>query len=524
MTSLEGTFSRLGMVAAADGVASQAGAFVLQRGGNAVDAAIATSAAMAVVAPHLCGMGGDLFALVSENGVVSALDAAGRAGSGADAAAMRNEGLTVMPLHGDIRTVTVPGCVAGWTELHRRFGQISLDELLAPAIRLAKDGFAASPLLCGSLNRINPSLRENFSELITQVAGSGSLVCRPGVARTLRAIAVNGSDAFYKGEFGDGLLAIGHGLFSPIDMGNARATWVTPLVAKIYDKNVYSIPAPSQGYLTLASLGLAQQLDLPQNADDPHWAHLLIECATAAGYDRPDVLHERADLAEVVRTRSQQINLIDPNRASKRRRLGANGDTTYLCVVDSQGMGVSLINSNASGFGSGLVEQLTGINLHNRGLGFSLQQGHVAELAPGHKPPHTLCPALITNNDGSLRAVLGTMGGDAQPQVLLQIITRLLHNQQLNEPFSAINAGRWALRGPTTGFDSWTGDQPATVQLEGHAPAQWLQQLAAYGHKVELRGAYDSAFGHAHGIIVRDDNTLVGGADPRSVVGSCVGI
>lgn len=512
------------MVAAADGLASQAGALVLQRGGNAIDAAIATSAAMAVVAPHLCGMGGDLFALVSENGVVSALDAAGRAGSGADAAAMRNEGLTSMPMHGDIRAVTVPGCVAGWTELHRRFGQISLDEVLAPAIRLAEDGFAASPLLCGSLRGIIPSLRENFSELITQVAGSGSLVCRPGVARTLRAIAANGSDAFYKGEFGDGLLTIGHGLFSPIDMDNARATWVTPLVAKIYDKNVYSIPAPSQGYLTLTSLGLAQQLDLPQDADDPHWAHLLIECSTAAGYDRPEVLHDQADLAAFVRTRSQQVSLIDHQRALNRRGPGANGDTTYLCVVDSQGMGVSLINSNASGFGSGLVEQLTGINLHNRGLGFSLQQGHVAELAPGHQPPHTLCPALITNNDGSLLAVLGTMGGDAQPQVLLQIITRLLHNQQLNEPFSAINAGRWVLRGATSGFDSWTGGQPATVQLEGHAPAQWIQKLAAYGHKVEMRRAYDSVFGHAHGIIVRDDNTLVGGADPRSVVGSCVGI
>jgi gamma-glutamyltranspeptidase/glutathione hydrolase len=194
-----------------------------------------------------------------------------------------------------------------------------------------------------------------------------------------------------------------------------------------------------------------------------------------------------------------------------------------MCAVDKNSMGVSLINSNASGFGSGLVEQQTGINLHNRGLGFSLVKGHQSELTAGRQPPHTLCPALITRKDGTLFSVLGTMGGDAQPQIVLQIITRLLRHRQFAEPESCVNAGRWALRGPTTGFDTWTASESPTIQIEGHAPNNWISELAARGHKVEQRAKFDSGFGHANAIVVLDDATLVGGADKRSVVGSCQG-
>ena len=176
-----------------------------------------------------------------------------------------------------------------------------------------------------------------------------------------------------------------------------------------------------------------------------------------------------------------------------------DGDTTYLCVVDGDGMGVSLIQSNASGFGSWLAEPNTGINLHNRGLGFSLEAGHPAEIAPGKRPPHTLSPALATRGN-DLVSVFGTMGGDAQPQILLQIAARLFHHGQ--SPDRAIRSGRWALSGPTTGFDTWTAPDGPIVDVEAHAPAAWVADLTRRGHSVREVRAYDNSFGHAHAIVV----------------------
>lgn len=525
MTS--GAQSRFGMVASADGAATQAGSHILALGGNAVDAALATSAAMAVVAPHLCGMGGDLFALVHVNGQVHALDAAGRAGSGVNAQQLRDEGAREMPFHGDLRTVTVPGAVSGWIALHERFGTLEISTILAPAIRLAEEGFAASPLLSASLSMMNPRFAPNFAELTGQATHAGARVQREGVARTLRAICRGGPSAFYLGEFGEGLLAMGKGVYSPHDFEAARAEWVDPLSIDAWGHRVWSIPAPSQGYLFLAALGVLGSLDIPSDpefANDPQWAHLLIEAVTAVSHDRPRVLHDNADLATLLPSLVNRASLVDPSLASVRPTPTDDGDTTYLCTVDRHGMGVSLINSNASGFGSLLVEPRTGINLHNRGLGFSVERGHPAEVAPGRKPPHTLCPSVITRSDGSLFSVLGTMGGDAQPQIVLQLVTRLLLHAQSRFPWEVVDAGRFALRGPVTGFDSWTSTRPPMVQIEGHAPDAWLSGLADRGHAVERRGRFDSGFGHAHCIVVRDDGSFAGGADPRSIVGSCAGL
>jgi len=519
-----GAHSRHGVVASADGVATQAGAHVLALGGNAVDAAIATNAAMAVVAPHLCGMGGDLFALVHTNGTVHALDAAGRAGSGVDAAQLRAEGHREMPFHGDLRSVTVPGAVAGWMALHERFGTLPLSTLLTPAIRLAEEGFPASPLLVGSLQLMPSAYKPNFAELASQALTAGSPIRREGVARMLRAIAAGGARAFYCGEFGDGLVRMGAGLYSASDLESASAEWVKPLSYAAFGHEIWSIPAPSQGYLFLAALGVVEQCDLPDDPDDAQWAHLLVEATTAVSHDRPTVLHDRADLAAVIPSLVTRATMVDPSLASVRPVSANDGDTTYLCTTDRNGMGVSLINSNASGFGSLLVEPSTGINLHNRGMGFSVQSGHPAEVAPGRKPPHTLCPAVITRNDGSLFSVLGTMGGDAQPQIMLQIITRMLRHGQSRFPWDTVNAGRFALRGPKTGFDTWTATSAPVVNVEGHAPDAWASGLADRGHAVERRGRFDSGFGHAHAIVMRDDGTMAGGADSRSIVGTCAGL
>ncbi len=182
---------------------------------------------------------------------------------------------------------------------------------------------------------------------------------------------------------------------------------------------------------------------------------------------------------------------------------------------------MSLIQSNASGFGSHLIEPNTGINLHNRGIGFNLVEGHPAEFGPGRRPPHTLSPALATRS-GRLASVFGTMGGDAQPQILLQIAARLFRHGQ--SPATAIDAARWILHGPDTGFDTWTGAGGPLVHVEGHAPGDWVDALARRGHRSEERPAWDSGFGHAHAIVVEPAGMFAGAADPRTVVGSAAGL
>ncbi|MFM9086182.1 MAG: gamma-glutamyltransferase [Acidimicrobiia bacterium] len=535
-----------GLVASADAQATRAGVAALADGGNAADAALATSAAMAVVAPHLCGMGGDVFALVARDGRVEALDAAGRAPSGADAAAMRAEGLREMPMRGDLRAVTVPGAVAGWVELHRRHCTMPLARLLAPAIELAERGFAASPLLVGALGAVPAAHTAGFADIAAQARAAGARSTRPPVGAARRASAAGaraGGDAgargareaHYLGAFGRGLRAMAPQLYAESDLAAARADWVAPLSLDAWDVRLWSMPAPSQGYLWLAAAAGAAALgdELPDDPDDPRWAHALVELSTAVGHDRPEALWDGADLAGrlgglVDRCRTVASGgLVDPARASARPMRGADGDTTYLCAMDDSGMGVSLINSNASGLGSLLVEPSTGINLHNRGLGFSLAAGHPAEYRPGAAPPHTLCPGLVTSADDAqeCRAVLGTMGGDAQPQIVLQLLARLFGRGagplDAARVAAAVDAGRWALRGPSTGFDTWTSGRAPTVQVEGDAPARWADGLAALGHEVERRGARDSGFGHAHVVARGADGALVGAADPRCVVGAC---
>jgi len=509
------------MVASADGLATQAGMTILAQGGNAVDAAIACNAAIAVTSPHLCGMGGDLYALIHDGVGVHALNATGRAGAGSSAAALRAEGHEQMPFRHDIRTVTVPGCVDGWIALHERFGRLPLARVLDPAIRLADDGFPASPLLVGVLAVLDSAAREQLIEVVEQATRPGSRVRRSGVARALRSISEHGRDGFYLGEFGHGLRRLGDGLYSESDLSTPGSTWVTPLSRDAFGKTLHTMPPNSQGYLLLAAAGLAEQLDLPGDTQSEHWAHLLIEAAKAAAFDRPTVLHDNADGSALIEAAALRLPSIDREIATRRTAPAFDGDTTYLCVVDDQRMGVSLIQSNASNFGSWLVEPSTGINLHNRGLGFSLEQGHPAELAPGKRPPHTLSPAMATNPDGSLAGVFGTMGGDGQPQILLQLAARIFHHAQ--SPAAAVHAARWVLNGPTTGFDTWSAPQGPHVLVEGHAPADWRAGLEARGHAVRIAAPYDSAFGHAHAILVEPDGMLCGAADPRCRIGSVAG-
>ena len=494
---------------------------MLRAGGSAADAAIAASAVLAVTCQHMCGMGGDLFALVHTPGDAEphALNASGRAGSGADPEAMRRDGHTIMPMRGDVRSVPVPGCVDGWVALHERFGRLPLAEVLEPARRYADDGFSASPLLAWSIPVI-ADVRD--SDDYPRDAKPGTIIRRPGVARALEAIGRDGRDAFYRGEFGKGLLGVGNGEYTEDDFASPNADWVQPLKASAWGRDLWTIPPNSQGYLTLASAWIADQLELPSDPSDPSWAHLLVEASRQAGFDRNEVLHEHADGDKLVSAArlGDRAAKIDPARAATLNEPAPrSGGTMYMCAVDGDRMGVSLIQSNASGFGAHIVEPNTRIFLQDRGIGFSLEPGHPAEYGPGKRPPHTLSPALITDPNGSLDAVVGTMGGDSQPQILLQILARLLAGGA--EPGAAVASPRWVLGAKEGGggFDTWRQRGAVQVELERGAPPDWRDGLAARGHAV----ADARNVGHAHLIVNRGDH-LAGASDWRSFAGSAAGL
>ncbi len=520
------TYSTGGLVASIDHLASSAGAQILAHGGSAVDAAIAANAVLAVTSPHMCGLGGDLFALVHhEAGPPDVLNASGRAGSGADPDRLRAEGHVEMPFTGDVRAATVPGCVDGWSALHERHGTLPWAEVLAPAIRLARDGFAAAPLLAFMLATLDGI--EGCDELSTIRPDTGDRVRRPELATTLMAIAADGCEAFYGGAFGEGLLAVGGGEFSAADLTGPHADWVEPLGLRVWGHDLWTVPPNSQGYLSLAGSRIAELVTAEHHAgrppvpDDRAWAHLHVEAARLAGHDRDAVLHDRAEGGALVaddRLRAA-ADRYDPFGPSDTAAPTRGGGTMFLCAVDAQGMGVSLIQSNANGFGSLVAVPGTGILLHNRGLGFSLEPGHPAEYRPGRRPPHTLSPAVVTRPDGSLRSVIGTMGGDSQPHVLQQLLARSLVAGE--QPGRVIGAPRFALRSGPHGFSTWRG-APQTVRLEAHAPAGWIDGLAERGHEVEVAALDPAGFGHAQMIEVRDDGMRAGASDPRSMTGATV--
>ena len=513
-----------GAVAAANPLAATAGIMMLDRGGNAVDAAIATAAAMAVTSPHMCGLGGDLFALIARPGEPpAALNASGRAGSGANPERLRAEGAKDMPFQYDIRSVTVPGCVDGWVALHERFATLRLDDLLAPAQRLAADGFPVSSTLAQASLELGSHERNlAFGEPGPLVLGRR--LALPGISDALKAIVARGRAGFYEGAAAAEILAQGGGEFTHDDLRAPHAEWVQPLRLPVFGHDLWAAPPNSQGYLALAGAGIAERVGLPDDPGDERWAFLLIEAARQASYDRPAVLHEHADGRGLIAHTRLQPRAAAVNDQAGRGLADVYGDggTTYLCAVDRERTGVSLIMSNAADFGSHLVLPEHGIFLQNRGMGFSLEPGHPAEYGPGRRPPHTLTPLIVTHPARGLDTVLGTMGADAQPQVLLQLLVRMLALGQ--DPGEAIAAPRWVLsREPTTDFDIWRLGDPPLVRLEHGAPVGWPAGLRDRGYQVIESPPGDQTFGHAQAIRVTDDGMLTGAADPRAGDGAFAG-
>jgi gamma-glutamyltranspeptidase / glutathione hydrolase len=488
-------YAKEAVVCTVDALAAEAGLASLRAGGCAVDAAIAACGVLAVTHQHQCGLGGDLLALVHRDGeeLPAALNASGRAGSGADPQRLRAAGHDRVPVTGDVAAVSVPGCVDGWLALHERFGRLPLAELLEPARRHAEEGFAASPSLAAAA-----ALLEGVPGGEDYTAAGplqpGQVVRRPGVARMLDSIATAGRAGFYGGEFGRALVELGGGEYADADLARVQAEWLAPLGLEAFGRHLWSLPPNSQGYQLLRSAALATELDLP-DPEDPEWAERLIEVSLASTDDRDAVWYDGSDGPSLIAP-----DVITGLRAQDSAPVSLPGDTVSLCVVDSERMAVSLLQSNFMGWGSMLFLPGLGIALHNRGACFSLRPGHPAEYGPGLRPPHTLAPALATSAGGVFDAALATRGGLIQPQVLLQLLARVYRASQT--PAQAVAAGRWAL-------------EEDRVLVEGNAPQRWADGLTLRGRKVVQRDAFAEEFGHAQ-LILRRGEHLAAASDPRS--------
>ncbi|MBT8215707.1 MAG: gamma-glutamyltransferase family protein [Acidimicrobiia bacterium] len=496
-------------------LASQAGVEILQAGGNAVDAAIAVNAVVGVVRPTDCGIGGDLFALIHRPGddTPAVLNASGRAGNGASAGALRDAGFDQMPIRHPA-AITVPGCIDGWIALLDRFGALSLEDVLGPAIRLASDGFPISVEMAANLAALADEIADQPSGFEFYPGGhapvEGEILARPALAQTLGGIASQGRNGFYAGEVAAAIETATGGWVTAHDLDSNAPDWVEPARLDVLGETAWTVPPNSQGYITLATLAIFEQLGAPDRFDDPDYHHLLIEAYRAAAWDRelhladPDAMTVRADdLLHPLRL-GERASAVTSRAGVWPRPNPLPGGTAYMCTLDAAGMGVSLMQSNFHGIGSGVSAGSTGVWLHSRGAGFSLDAGHPNELAPGKRPAHTLAPSLWTS-DGALSMLLGSRGGDLQPQLVAQLAADLLHLGM--DPAHAQAMPRWAL----DHFGPGVASAPA---LEDTMPAAVVDGLSGRGHDVTTVPA-QPAWGPVSIIRITGDGVHHAAADPR---------
>ena len=494
-------------------LASTAGLEVLLAGGNAVDAIVAANLTLGVVAPYYCGYGGDILAIVHD-GAAHGYRSTGRSPAAANAETLHAAGLDTMPVFGP-HTVTVPGAVRGWFELLERFGTRSFGALAARAIQIATDGFVLTRpgafRIRGSLAMIDAMYPEGAEALRGAYGGAedGARLRLPALARTIATLAADGPDAYYRGPIGATIVETLQAHGSPMttgDLAGHESAWVDPLGTDFAGRTVLEMPPPTQGITALEMLALAEGSDATR-AGGVRRDHEHIEIAKLALADRdrfvtdPDHMDVRPEsllMPEHIATRRAQIGH-DARPLEPRRT--PNGGTAYLCAADADGLCVSLIQSNFTAIGAGIHVSEWGINLHNRGSSFSLDGDHINVLAGSKLPLHTLIPALVLRDD-EVEYVFGTMGGHAQAQVHLQVLTRLLVDG--DDPQSAIDAPRWSVE-----------PSDATVGHESRFSSAWVDNLAGRGHSLRALRGYDDGVGHAHAI-ERTVHGMRAGCDPRA--------
>lgn len=525
-------FARDGMIAAAHPLTVETGLAVLKAGGNAVDAAVAAALTAAVVMPEMCGLGGDLFAIVQRPGEPPlAFLGSGAAPRGATLEQMKAAGpeRTKMPLTGPL-SIGVPGMVHAYGALLERFGNRAMGELATPAIRHAKHGFAVTTRCAAALAMLTPHVsRLPKSTVETFLPGGrapspGQVLRQPALARTLETMRDRGVSAFYRGELADRIAAAvleAGGALCADDLGAHETTVEAPIASTYRGYGVHQTGLPSQGMILLEALNIIENA----NASDlaAHGAaaiHLQAEAIKLAYADRLGFACDPATRPTPLQTLIskpwgvRRWAAIDPERAAVDAAPGSmsDGDTTYLCVVDSGGMMVSLIQSVSSAFGSLLVAGDTGVLLNNRvGRGFSLEDGHPNQFAPGRRPMNTLNCWLVTDPAGAPLMVGGTPGGDGQPQWNLQMLSGLV--DAALDVQQAVELPRWSI---------WPGTDPHDLpnayelRVENRIGEEALAQLERQGHVLRRLGPW-GAPGAAQ-IVVRDpaSGVMAGGSDPRA--------
>ena len=517
-----------GIVATEHPLASQAGAIVLAQGGHAVDAAVAANAVMGVVCPMMCGVGGDLFAIVHEHGGgMHGVNASGWAPAGLTPQFLQSRHPGAMPQTG-VHSITVPGAVAGWSLLLERFGRVPLARLLEPAVALAEDGFPVAEITSEEWHNQVPILLADPEAAKTFLPAGrplsfGAMFRNPDLAWTYRQIAENGSDAFYRGEIARrivaGLEQRGSAMASA-DLSEYRAQWANPISTSYRGWEIFELPPNGAGIAALMMLNIMEACDdfagARHNSADA--LHILIEAKKLAYADMqrhvadPDFsatpvaamlnkgyARERAALID----RAKANPRTEPGSLTMERNAmfaGEGGDTTYLAAVDRAGNMVSLIQSNFASFGSGVVAEGTGFPLQNRGALFTLERGHPNVLAPRKRPLHTIIPAVMIGRD--TRIAFGIMGGWNQSQAHAQFVSNIVdHHMNIQA----------ALEAPRFTKLSFEGND---VAIEARISEATRRDLAARGHEVEVQGDFCSFMGGGQAVM-RMDGVNYGASDPR---------
>jgi gamma-glutamyltranspeptidase len=527
---------RHGAVASPHHLATEAGLLVLRTGGSAVDAAIATNAALSVVAGHSCGLGGDAFWVIwdEERAEAVTLNGSGAAGSGATIEAAHAAGHATLPERGPW-SITVPGAVHSWGAAHERFGRLDWPFLLAPAIDLAA-GFPATQGWIDAIERSAAAFGSDGDWASVyrpdeRAREPGQIVRLPALERTLRTLFAEGPSSSYTGTIARSTIAYYGAHAVPIaaeDLARHRSEWGLPLSTDYRGATSLSHAPNSVGVVALQTLGMLARFAPPDPAAwdgrgwaDPRWIHLGLEASRLGLAERDAHVTDPRQMAdgetEMLLSKAHLDALaarIEPDHVMDLEpgTLPAGGGTIYIATADQWGNAVSLLESNYQGFGSGLVDPATGIAFHDRGAFFRLDREHPNALAPGKRPTHTLAPGMLLR-DGRPWMIHGSMGGEIQPQVFAQFVSAVVDAGA--DVAAAVAAPRWAAM-----MRHQFGPPDLTV-MESRVPDGVPRGLASMGHLVEIVEPWTSWMGHAHAIeIVRDGSgavvSMAAGSDPRS--------
>jgi len=526
-----------GIVATSHPLAAQAGIDILKRGGNAIDAAVAANAVLGVVEPMSCGPGGDLFAIVwdAKTRKLYGLNASGRSPYAISIELLKRRGMSEVPHRGPL-SWSVPGCVAGWEQLRSRFGTMTFAQILAPAIGYAKDGFGVTEIIGSEWKATEATLRATPDAAKTYLKDGrapriGERMTNPYIAATYERIAKGGRDVFYRGDIARQIVAFSEangGLFAMRDFEDHRSTWVEPLCTTYRGYEVWELPPNGQGIAVLEMLNLLEAFDIQgMGTNSAEFLHLFIEAKKLAFADRarfyadPEVA-KGLPIAELISKpyAERQRRRIDMRRAALEvepcdPRL-SQGETVYISVVDKDRNCVSLIQSIYVGWGSGLVPGDLGFCLQNRGMLFSMDEGHPNRLEPHKRPFHTIIPAMVTRG-GLPWFCFGVMGGDMQPQGQVQVLVNLIdHGMNVQTAGEAARCQHVGSSSPTGGRMKDGG----TVLVESGVPDKVVAALKARGHKVRReRGG----FGGYQGILIDHESGMLQGASDLRKDGCAIG-